>query len=299
MPSGNTIYVKVPVSTISPDQTMGYAVLPNGDIEGILGLPPQVGSVQQAHGVDPLILMQRSYPSYDVGWAEHDAGVYTPRFYRGNWANNWPGMLPPMNDMEASEYTTAREQEDILSIELTDIARVVRPEQNTKHVYGSKIRNLLLAACTEVESQMKGILKANGTVANSKHFNTTDYVKLHRPLRLEEYSLTLSRYRDYGEIWPFQGWNATHSTTSLPWYDAYNATKHDRELNFNRGTLEHAIAATGALAILLLAQYGPSAARPAFLDSFFTAGSRPFWDNKDRTHAPPTGGSWTPLLHTF
>lgn len=296
MPSKNTIYVQVPSAAYMPDQTMGYALMPNGDVFGILGIP-----TAQAHsitGANPLTFIQGAYPSYKVDWAEHDAGTYTPRFYRGTWAtHNWPGMHPPMSNAQANEFTTATEQEDILSGDLVELARVVSPDPTTRHAYGSKIRNLLISACTEVESQMKGILKANGYKPTG-NFTTNDYIKLCGPLRLEEYALRLTHYRDYGEIRPFQAWDSKHPTVSLAWYDAYNATKHDRELSFNRGALEHAISAVGALLILLAAQYGPERARP-FRDSFFTFGSRPEWDHKDRTYAPPPGASWNAALHAF
>lgn len=299
MVSTNTLYVKIPVTNLNPDQTMGYAVLASGDLYGPLGTPAPL--CRPLGGVDGLAFMQATYgppTGYDVGWTERDAGVYTPRIYRGGWNLGWPGFYPDRTAAQENEFTTALEQEDILSSDLQEIARVVSPDVSNENAWGSKIRNLLMVACTEVESQMKGILKANGAMPTFKHFTTVDYVKLMAPLRLEEYTLKLARYRDYQDVVPFQGWTAANSTGSLAWYDAYIATKHDRELNFNRATLAHAISAAGALAILMAAQYGPPAIRPVGR-SLFTFVSMPEWHHRERTYAPPPSGNWTPVIHKF
>lgn len=168
---------------------------------------------------------------------------------------------------------------------------------------GSKIRNLLIIAATEMESQCKGILKANGYASPR---NTGDYVKLCMPMRLDEYSVKLHRHRDYPEIWPFKGWVATDPTTgnpaatkSLPWYDAYNETKHDRENNFEKATLAHALAAVAGVHVLLFAQYGSTFMRQLTRSSFFLLGNYPTWHHKDRTYPPFPSEPWVEVKHNF
>jgi hypothetical protein len=75
-------------------------------------------------------------------------------------------------------------------------------------------------------------------------------------MRLTEWSVKL---KDYGglEFRPFRYWNVLLTTSSLPWYEAYNKVKHDREGSFALGTLESVLNAAAALHILQIAQFGP------------------------------------------
>jgi hypothetical protein len=57
-------------------------------------------------------------------------------------------------------------------------------------------------------------------------------------------------------VTPFASWNVGNPTASLPWYDAYNAVKHDRERNLGRATMRHAIEAAAAVFIMTVAQFG-------------------------------------------
>jgi len=75
-------------------------------------------------------------------------------------------------------------------------------------------------------------------------------------MRLDEYSVRLQRWPWLPTISPFQGWEATKPTKSLRWYDDYNATKHDRESNFNRATMRSAIEAVCAAWVMIAASYG-------------------------------------------
>jgi hypothetical protein len=51
---------------------------------------------------------------------------------------------------------------------------------------------------------------------------------------------------------PFSAWA---SGGSLPWYQAYNTTKHDRHSQFEEATFEHLIDACSGLLVLLSAQF--------------------------------------------
>jgi hypothetical protein len=60
-------------------------------------------------------------------------------------------------------------------------------------------------------------------------------------------------------------WHGTHSIRrpfsqwstggKLSWYEAYNATKHDRHESFERATLEQMIDAIGGLIVLISSQF--------------------------------------------
>jgi hypothetical protein len=82
-----------------------------------------------------------------------------------------------------------------------------------------------------------------------------DYIKLAEPLRLYGYQVRLLRFPDLPPSTPFGGWAG--AGTLLPWYDAYNAVKHNREVDFSCATLGNAIDAICGLVALAYAQYGP------------------------------------------
>jgi hypothetical protein len=302
MTSTNTLWVKNGPDAHFHEEAEGYVIINDRGVTSLFGAwgEPDATSQRLLSTEDPLTTLTGMIrESSTAGWAEHDAGSYSPRFYRGSWINGFEkAAMAPMSPKALHERNTAAEQEDIHSGDLAEIARVVSPDATTKSAYGSRIRNLLMAACTECESQMKGILRANNIPSMGKHYCTNDYVKLHAHMRLADHSLRLPRYQNYGEIYPFNGWDANNPTKSLPWYDAYNATKHDREADFNRATLEHAISAVGALKILLMAQYGPNI-YGLFRESFFMPEHEPAWHPRDCTFAPPPGKPWIPVPYAF
>ena len=154
---------------------------------------------------------------------------------------------------EATESFTAL---SILVSKLEGLFEFVTPSADTKHVYGHKIREILLLACMEVESSWSAVLKANGYSTANGRFSTTDYVKLRPAMFLDAYSINLPAYRNYPSLTPFEGWNAGKPTQSLPWYDVYNQTKHDREANLKIATLSHAIMAVSAAVVMTYAQFG-------------------------------------------
>jgi len=142
----------------------------------------------------------------------------------------------------------------ILVEEIEKIFLTINPCSKNFDVYGHNLRNILLIACMEVEAALTGILMANNY--NKDRLTTNDYVKLLIPMMLDAYEVKLLSYPDIPTIKPFLNWDSSNPTKSLPWYDAYNKTKHDRESNFTYATLEHAINSIAAAIIILYAQFG-------------------------------------------
>jgi hypothetical protein len=97
---------------------------------------------------------------------------------------------------------------------------------------------------------------ANAT-PNGRIFTTNDYVKLLPPLHLKEYVISCKLISNTYSVNPFGNWNANSPTQSLPWYDAYNKTKHDREKCFSEASLENCIPAIAAVIVLFCVRYGP------------------------------------------
>ena len=139
---------------------------------------------------------------------------------------------------------------------LLTILDTTYPATSNLKTYGQNIKNLLVLSCIEVETQLKGIFKANEFNAKTSNYTTKDFVKLKDILHLDKYSVKYPYYPALKPITPFKKWKASNPTTSLKWYDSYNSIKHNGELDFNKATLENAISAFSAVAILLKAQYG-------------------------------------------
>jgi hypothetical protein len=187
---------------------------------------PVIGTPEESIG--------RVLPGQPILPCALEAGEFHPRMYRGDYRR----IRMPLTGLERVEFEQACEQEDILTRDLREITRVVAPDVATHSAYGSRIRNLLIMACTEIEAQWRGILAANMYGGASVRLNTNDYVNLFQPLRLADYVLKCNRFGNYPALCPFDGWNLADPTKSLPWYDAYNATKHDRVGAFCEGNVE-------------------------------------------------------------
>ena len=121
------------------------------------------------------------------------------------------------------------------------------------------------------------------------------------PLELAGYSFRLHDHPGLTVVSPFRGWNATNPTQSLPWYEAYNHTKHDREARARDGKLAHAITAVGAMLVMAAAQFGHSLFQPGgrFGQTVFQlhVPERPLLQTIYRP--PKTGGKWKAIPYPF
>jgi hypothetical protein len=245
-------------------------------------------------GSHPVSDLQTLYPTASISKTAMEPGKHYPRIYRP-WGEG-PLQMPEVNNREWLSSVQAVKN---LLWALDNQFRYLEPHPKNKDAFGHELRQLLILACTEVESSCKAVLKANN-YSTPGNWATRDYVKLMGPLRLREWDAYLQFHPEYPTIAPFATWNDASPTQSLPWYDAYNAVKHDREDNFQRATLEHVISAMSAAYVLVVAQFG------LFQSPFATLGHafevrQPIW-NSGEFYAPPwleEGATWTPVHHAF
>jgi hypothetical protein len=177
---------------------------------------------------------------------------------------------------------------------LEQIARVIYPCKKNEDAFGHEIRNVFIVACTEVEAQWRGVLKANGfefrrnKSTGEEVADRSEYKALVEPLRLDQYRVRFPYFPSFKELSPFRDWK---STGTLDWYDAYNGVKHDREQNFGQGTLVNALTAAAAYFIMLCAQHGREiAAKPEEARTkFFCLAEWPDWE-EDYCYKPKTEG---------
>jgi hypothetical protein len=190
----------------------------------------------------------------------HKAVLNPGEFYRrmARPSDQHPTEAPGWNPGAAAErdfIAISRGQLTALTRQLDRICQTVHPTEKTFDTFGHDIRNLLILACTEVESHWRGVMVANGV--EKDRLNRTDYVKLQEAMRLDEYAIDFPSYPWLPPLKPFDGWGSAGTLThGLKWYDAYNAVKHNREAEFERGTLRHAFEAVAACAIMMVAQFG-------------------------------------------
>lgn len=141
-------------------------------------------------------------------------------------------------------------------IELIEkVFRYISPAQKNMETYGNELRNIIILACTEVESLWKDTLLSNN-YTNKKILSTKDYVKLLDILKLNEYKIKFNLYPDIEEVCPFENWKIKPATQSLSWYSDYNAIKHNRLNEFSKANLKNAIESVSAVVIMLIAKYG-------------------------------------------
>ena len=156
-------------------------------------------------------------------------------------------------EIDMSEMNRAKRELRILVEQLYDILMYIEPDNLT--ACGHKIRELLILACTEVESSWISYMKIAGE--NCNRLTTVDFVKLCPPLFLKEYKIIFCHYPMKKEVAPFKEWNDSEPTKSLPWYYAYNMSKHNRKDYFQKATLECCLNAIIANIIMFCVRYSP------------------------------------------
>jgi hypothetical protein len=248
------------VSTLHKDQPRGYAyanagynihIYGRGDSlytvstgltasQGVAGDPVEDWAKKTFGSANPS-LMQR-----EVG--EVIAGVWRPGLVKATEIHQ---------ALQTSQYEqrTAEQALRILVEKLDQILLFIEPSPTGLKSYGHKTRELLILACTEVENSWGRYLALAGHPTGK--FTTNHYVRLLGPLHLAEYEIAFTLFDGLPPLRPFNGWSSTSPTATLPWYDAYNKTKHDRATYFSLATLENCLRALAAAIAMFCVRYSP------------------------------------------
>lgn len=176
----------------------------------------------------------------------------------------WRPSLFAWNEIKNSlkiNHSEQHSQEQALRIlveKLDEILLFIEPSTDGLKAYSHKIRDLLILASTEVENQLRSLLnRANHAPINGRMFTTMDYVKLLPVSYLDEYEIGLRNFSSFSPSKPFSAWDDSNPTQSLPWYNAYNETKHNRDQHFSSATLKNAIDAVAANIIIYCTRFSP------------------------------------------
>jgi len=204
-------------------------------------------------------------------------GAYYPRMSRPHdqYPLESPGMLPRYQESSDLIASTLNQVRYLVGM-LDTIFQTIHPTQENMGCYGNSIRNLLILACTECEAQWRGVLQANGVTI--KKPNTNQYVKLAHAMRLSEYAVKLRHCPWLEAVSPFEDWNTDDPTNTIPWYNDYHSTKHNREDAFMKATLGSAIQAVSAVWIMVISQFGIQSEREFIdLSQYFYLERVPLW----------------------
>ncbi len=225
------------------------------------------------------------------------SGDYFPRIYRGQYTPTPEDLGPHAVAIAVSAVRATR----MLYTKLNTLFEAVEPRREPSgHIgapwqestFGLLQREIIILACTEVESAWKGVLRANGDYEKQPNFTTAHYFKLLKAMRLDEWTVTLSSHHFYRPISPFKGWTNLNNATSksLPWYHAYNLVKHGREQNIEHATFANAVDAVAAAFIMTVAQFGPDHLSESrhFHPDLFSIQSVPRWLRPSDTYHPAT-----------
>ena len=227
-------------------------------------------------------------------------GQCYPRIARP--ASNHPNsnnLLQPLDRQLDTEIAIAESQLLVLLRQLHRICQAVHPYGDNMNAYGHDIRNLLILACTEVESHWRAVLVANGF--RRERYSTNDYVRLVPAMKLPEYAVTFPGYPWIANLQPFSLWGSTgQPSRELHWYEAYNKAKHDRETSFAAATLKNAFDAVAANAIMMCAQFGFFGGFRQRFSSELELSRLPNWSSQDLYIRPmPAGTEWVPTNYLF
>lgn len=154
-------------------------------------------------------------------------------------------------DFTIPELCRAKRDLGILLQKLQEILLYVEPSVEGLQTYSHKIRELLILACTELESSFKYYKLGNNKTTN-------DYVKILDFVNLAKCKISLVGYTNPYKCCPFEHWNSSDPTKSIFWYDAYNKVKHHKDSSFHLATLENCINAIAANVIMFVIRYSPT-----------------------------------------
>jgi len=189
--------------------------------------------------------------SVGVVESTNDVGCVVDSVWRPGLTVNIPTALRIDNAVKHR----AKKDLKVLIEKLHDVLMYVEPDSTGLQAHGHRIRELLILSCTEVENAWKYYMRLAGKDAD--RLSTNDYVKLNEPLKLHEYRVLFNSHPLSIPLQPFSGWSSYDPTKSLEWYDAYNASKHDKRDHFADATLKHCLNAVAANIVLFCVRYSP------------------------------------------
>ena len=156
--------------------------------------------------------------------------------------------------------------------DLRSIFEYLEPSDECREAYSYRIHALLMRTCIEAEANFKAILEENTfTPPPNGSLNMTHYRKVDATHHLSSYEVMLPIWNGVPPIIkPFELWKPWRGQSqpegkrlSPPWYQAYNASKHDRQDEFRKANFGTLVDAVAGLLVLISSQFAFSAGSSA------------------------------------
>lgn len=150
----------------------------------------------------------------------------------------------------------------LIQDDIQTIFEYLEPSDECLNAYSYRIHALLMRTCIEIEANFKAILEENIFTPSGKYPNMMDYRKVDVTHHLSSYEVVLPIWNDQPKTFvPFAPWRAVRGqansgSVSLPWYKAYNASKHDRHYEFKQANFANLLESVAALLVLVSSQFG-------------------------------------------
>lgn len=140
-----------------------------------------------------------------------------------------------------------------LQKEMENLFLYVAPADKNLKSYSYHIHELLIRICIEIEANFKAIFAENHYSKQEKEYTIKDFWKINASHKLSEYKVKMPSWEGKNNVFePFAGWKLS---TSLPWYRAYNRSKHNRDKCFKEANLKNLMDAFCGLYVVLTAQF--------------------------------------------
>jgi hypothetical protein len=172
--------------------------------------------------------------------------------------SSWAYIVDPSYSKNPEYYTRAF---SIIQEDLIKLFEYIEPSDVNNVTYSFRIHELLIRICIEVEGNFKAILRENifdpkdkyGKSRPEKNWNIKDFKVVNKTHHLDDYTIKLPFWKgELNERKPFKAWK---TNDSIPWYQAYNQSKHDRVYNFEKANFENLIDAYCGLCTILSSQF--------------------------------------------
>jgi len=159
----------------------------------------------------------------------------------------------------------------LIQDDLRSIFEYLEPSDECLLAYSYRIHALFMRSCIEVEANFKAILEENIFTPSGRFLNMIDYRKVDATHHLSSYEVMLPIWNGAPKMFkPFEPWRSVRGlptpsggAPSLPWYQDYNASKHNRQEEFKKASFENLVTAVAGLLVIVSSQ---------FLDQDFGAG---------------------------
>ena len=153
----------------------------------------------------------------------------------------------------------------LIKEDLLTLFEYLEPSNECLTSYSYRIHALLMRTCIEVEANFKAILEENKFTPPARGSTMRHYRKVDATHHLSSYEVTLPIWNGTPLVLkPFEPWRAERGLPSpskpnpwpsLPWYQAYNASKHDRQDEFKQANLDNLLKSIAGLLVLVSSQF--------------------------------------------